>query len=386
MPLTAFLARTCYTPNLLENAVIVVEDDRIVAAGSRDEIDVPAGARQIRIDDGCLAPGFIDIHNHGAGGRDVMEATRDALSTVGATLARFGTTSYYPTTLTAPSEDIERAVGFLADYIAAVANDLVPAAQPLGIHMEGPYLSVKRRGVHPAAYIVEPTLEAYRAIASTAKGQLRIVTIAPELKHAPDLIREMVNTGVRPSMGHTDATYGEADHAAQLGVRQATHVFNAMRPFGHRDPGVIGKVLTDARIQAELIADGVHVDPHAVELLYRVKGAAGIVLITDGLSAVGMPEGKYRVGGLEVEVAGGVCRHQGTLAGSVLTLDRAVRNMRDFVNLPVEEAIRMATWNPARLMGVDDRKGRLRTGCDADLVILDDDLQVRQVWTRGRPV
>jgi N-acetylglucosamine-6-phosphate deacetylase len=386
MPLTAFLARTAYMPGHLDNAVVVIEDDRIVAAGSRDEIEVPAGARQVKIEGGCLAPGFIDIHNHGAGGRDVMEATPEALATVGRTLARFGTTSYYPTTLTAPREHIEQAVAFLADHIAAAGRQHGPTAEPLGIHMEGPYLSVKRRGVHPAEHIVEPTLETYRAIASAAKGQLRIVTIAPELKHAPDLIREMINTGVRPSMGHTDATFAQADQAAQLGVRQATHMFNAMRPFGHRDPGVIGKVLTDARIQAELIADGVHVDPHAIELLYRAKGAGGIVLITDGLSAVGMPDGKYVVGGLEVEVAGGVCRHQGTLAGSVLTLDRAVRNMRDFVSLPVAEAIGMATWNPARLMGVDDRKGRLQAGCDADLVILDDELKVRRVWTRGQPV
>jgi N-acetylglucosamine-6-phosphate deacetylase len=298
-------------------------------------------------------------------------------------LARFGTTSYYPTTVTAPTESIRRAVEFLAEYIGETEKGPTGGAQPLGIHMEGPYISVKRRGVHPPPYIVEPTLEAYQEFAKAAGGRLRIMTIAPELAGAPDVIREMLSSGVQPSIGHTDSTFAEADKAVEMGARQATHMFNAMRPFGHRDPGVIGKVLTDPRVKAELIADGVHVDVKAMELLYRCKGKDGIVLISDGISAVGMPDGNYQVGGLNVDVAGGVCRYEGALAGSVLTLDRAVRNMHTLVGVPLDEVIRMATLNTAQLMGLEGRKGSLSPGADADIVVMDDSFQIQQVYVRG---
>jgi N-acetylglucosamine-6-phosphate deacetylase len=314
-----------------------------------------------------------------------MQPDRDALDTVCTVLARFGTTSYYPTTVTAPTECIRRAVEFLAGYIGETEKRPTGASQPLGIHMEGPYISVKRRGVHPPPYIVEPTLKAYQEFAKAAGGRLRIMTIAPELAGAPEVMREMLATGVHPSIGHTDSTFAEAARAVEMGARQATHMFNAMRPFGHRDPGVIGEVLTDARVMAELIADGVHVDVKAMELLYKCKGRDGIVLISDGISAVGMPDGNYQVGGLNVEVQGGVCRHEGALAGSVLTLDRAVRNMHTLVGVPLAEAIRMATLNTARLMGLEGRKGSLTPGADADLVVMDDALQIQQVYVRGIP-
>jgi N-acetylglucosamine-6-phosphate deacetylase len=252
--------------------------------------------------------------------------------------------------------------------------------------MEGPYISVKRRGVHPAESIIEPTLEAYRAMARAAAGKLRIMTIAPELAASPGVIAEMVRDGVRPSIGHTDATFEQAEHAVELGARQATHMFNAMRPFFHRDPGVIGAVLTDRRIKAELIADGVHVDPTAIRVLYQSKGDDGIVLVSDGLSGTGMPDGLYPVAGFLVEVKDGICRYQGTLAGSVITLDRAVRNMRRFLGIRPEQALRMATLNTAELLGIASRKGRLAAGADADLVVLDSELRVQAVYARGLPV
>jgi N-acetylglucosamine-6-phosphate deacetylase len=386
MAQTALIARTVYTPDPIADGVVLFEDQRILAVGPRDEIHIPASAREVRVEQGFVAPGFIDIHNHGAGGRDVMQPDHEALDTVCKVLARFGTTSYYPTTVTAPTESIRRAVEFLAGYIEQTEKDGAGASQPLGIHMEGPYINVKRRGVHPPPYIVEPTLKAYQKFARAAGGRLRIMTIAPELAGAPEVMREMLATGVQPSIGHTDSTFAEADRAVEMGARQATHMFNAMRPFGHRDPGVITKVLTDARVKAELIADGVHVDVKAMELLYRCKGRDGIVLISDGISAVGMPDGQYQVGGLSVSVEGGVCRYEGSLAGSVLTLDRAIRNMHQLVGVPLAEAIRMATLNTAQLMGLEGRKGSLVAGADADLVVLDDSLQVRQVYARGVPV
>jgi len=386
MPKLAFRAEVVYTPDPIRRGVVIVEDDRIVAVGAHEEIAIPAGAIVIDAADGFLAPGFIDIHVHGAGGRDLMEPDRQALDTVAATLARFGTTSFYPTTVTAPRTDIQRSLEMLSAYIDAAAKAPTAAAQPLGIHMEGPYISVKRRGVHPVESITEPTLEGYRRMAQAAAGKLRIMTIAPELAASPQVMQEMIRDGVNPSIGHTDATYDAAARAVELGAKQATHVFNAMRPFVNRDPGVLGAVLTDRRIKAELIADGVHVDPTSIRLLYCAKGDEGIVLISDGISGAGMPDGTYPVAGFEVEVKDGVCRYQGALAGSVLTLDRAVRNMIQFLGLRAEQALAMATRNTARLLGIDNHKGVLQPGADADILVLDRELHLRAVYARGAAV
>ena len=312
-----------------------------------------------------------------------MEPANDAIETVSRTLARHGTTSYYPTTVTAPESNTLRSLEFLAGYIDRAENTPAGAAQPLGIHMEGPHINVKRRGVHPAESIARPSLETYRRMAQAAGGKLRIMTIAPELDAALDVIAEMVRDGVRPSLGHTDATFEDAEQAVELGVRQATHVFNAMRPFVNRDPGVLGAVLTDPRIKAELIADGVHVDPASMRLLYQSKGGQGIVLVSDGTSGTGMPDGVYPVAGLMAEVKDGVCRYQGVLAGSVLTLDRALRNMRRLLGLRPEQALAMATRNTAQLLGIEGRKGVLAPGADADLVVLDPEWNVLAVYARG---
>ena len=383
MPHLAFRGSVVYTPDPIPQGVVLVEDDRIVTVGNRDEITIPANASLVDAREGFVAPGFIDIHVHGAGGRDLMEPTRDAAETVSRALARFGTTSYFPTTVTAPQTDILRSLELLARYIDDAAHTPGAAAQPLGIHMEGPYISLKRRGVHPVESITEPTLEGYRRVAQAAQGKLRIMTIAPELAQAPQVIAEMIREGVRPSIGHTDATYDEAERAVALGARQATHTYNAMRPFVNRDPGVLGAVLTDRRIQAELIADGVHVDPTSIRVLYSAKGDDGIVLVSDGISGTGMGDGVFPVAGFLVEVKDGVCRYQGALAGSVLTLDRAVRNMIRFLGLRPEQALGMATRNTARLLGIDARKGVLRPGADADLVLLDPQLNVQAVYARG---
>jgi len=383
MPRLAFVASVVYTPDPLPHGVVLVEDDRITAVGSREALTIPTNATLIDAGDGFLAPGFIDIHVHGAGGRDLMDSTRDAHETVTRTLARFGTTSFYPTTVTAPQTDIFRSLEFLASCIDESAQTPTAAAQPLGIHMEGPYINLKRRGVHPIASIVEPTIEGYRRMAQASGGKLRIMTIAPELAASPQVMAEMIRDGVQPSIGHTDATYDETQRAVTLGARQATHVYNAMRPFANRDPGVLGAVLTDRRIRAELIADGVHVDPTSIRLLYAAKGDDGIVLVSDGISGTGMPDGVYPDAGFEVEVKDGVCRYQGALAGSVLTLDRAVRNMIAFLGIRPEQALAMATRNVAQLLGIADRKGVLQPGADADLLVLGPGLHLRAVYARG---
>jgi N-acetylglucosamine-6-phosphate deacetylase len=274
----------------------------------------------------------------------------------------------------------------MARYITQQFETLQPKAEVLGIHFEGPFINKIRRGVHPAEWVQLPSAELLNRFLQAAAGKARILTIAPELLGATPCMKAARDAGVVVAMGHTDATYEQARAGIAQGARHAVHVYNAMRPFSHRDSGVIGAVLTSSEVTAELIADGVHVEEPAMRLLLQAKGAAGVILISDGLSATGMPDGKYMLGQFEVTVSGGVCRNaEGKLAGSTLTLDRALRNVIA-LGIPLPDAVRMLTTNPAKLLGIEFKKGALRTGADADIVLLDENLQVTNVWTRGLPL
>ena len=373
---------------ILEGTVLI-DGDTIEAVGR--DIRIPKGAQRVDARDKICVPGFIDLHVHGAGGADLMDATPEALATVGRTLARFGTTSFYPTTVTASMPLTLRTLERLAAWIGGAPASLAkngPVAQPLGIHMEGPFISHLRLGVHPAALVLPPTVGVFKQFLNAAGEQLSILTLAPETPGASEVIDSALESGVRVAMGHTDASFAQALDAIDRGVRHAVHTFNAMRPFNHRDPGVIAATLLDERVMAELIADGVHVDPAAIRLLVRAKGAVGVVLVTDGVSPMGMPESDgYRLGEKDVSVRDGAVRNaEGKLAGSVLTLDRAVRNMREITALPLRDLVRMATWNPASMMHITHRKGVLAPGADADVVLLTQDLKVAQVFARGQEV
>jgi N-acetylglucosamine-6-phosphate deacetylase len=368
------------------DAGILIRDGVIEAVSSRQDMSLPAGAAEISGSGQTAIPGFIDVHIHGAGGRDVMEGTEQAMSTVAGTLARHGTTSFLATTVTASPDDTCRSVEGIARYITQQFGALQPKAEVLGIHYEGPFINSVRRGVHPAEWVQLPSADLLQRFLRAAAGNARILTIAPELLGAVLCIKEARAAGVLVAMGHTDATYEQARAAIALGVRHAVHVYNAMRPFSHRDSGVIGAVLTSSEVTAELIADGVHVEEAAMRILLQAKGARQVILISDGLSATGMPDGKYMLGKFEVTVSGGVCRNsEGRLAGSTLTLDRALRNVVA-LGIPLQDAVRMLTANPAKLLGIEFKKGALRTGADADIVLLDENLQVTNVWTRGLPL
>jgi len=298
-------------------------------------------------------------------------------------VSEYGTTSIVATTVTASTDETLRAVEGIAGYIAHQHDSVEPRAEILGIHFEGPFISKLRRGVHPAEWIQLPSSDTLQRFLKAAAGNARILTIAPELLGAAPCIDAAVEAGLVVSIGHTDATYEQARAAMARGAHSATHVYNAMRPFTHRDPGVIGAVLTSPDINAELIADGVHVEEAAMKLLLLAKGAARVTLVSDGLSATGMPDGKYMLGGFEVTVSGGVCRNaEGTLAGSTLTLDRALRNIVA-LGIPLTDAVRMLTLNPASLLGIEFKKGSLRAGADADILLLDEGLHVTDVWARG---
>jgi len=370
----------------LADAGMLIRDGELEIVGPRSGMELPAGANEVSAPASTAIPGFIDVHIHGAGGRDVMEGTQDALAGVTGRLAAFGTTSLLATTVTADADDTCRAVDGISRYIGRQHETSQPRADVLGIHFEGPFLSKERRGVHPEEFLQLPSSEFLQRLLQAASGNARILTIAPELLGAMPCIDAARSLGMVVSIGHTDATYEQARAAVAHGAHHATHVYNAMRPFTHRDPGVIGAVLTTPEVTAELIADGIHVDEIAMKVLLQAKGADGVVLISDGLSATGMPDGKYMLGGLEVTVSGGVCRSaEGRLAGSTLTLDRALRNVMK-LGVPFANAVQMLTLNPAKLLGIEFKKGVLRTGADADIVLLNDAMEIQQVWTRGVPV
>jgi len=370
----------------LADVGILLRDGMIESIGPREAMTLPSGGQEVSAPDKTAVPGFIDVHIHGAGGHDVMEGTAEALTAVTSKVARHGTTSMVATTVTASPDDTLRSIEGIAKYIGTQHEGGQARAEVLGLHFEGPFINPARRGVHPPEWIKLPSAELLEKFLQAAAGNAQILTIAPELLGAAPCIDAARKAGLVVAMGHTDATYEQARAAMVRGARHAVHVYNAMRPFSHRDSGVIGAVLTSPEVSAELIADGVHVDEAAMRLLLQAKGAGGVVLISDGISATGMPDGKYTLGQFEVTVSGGVCRNaEGKLAGSTLTLDRALRNIVS-LGASLGDAVRMLTANPAALLGLEFKKGALRAGADADLVLLDEKLHVSQVFVRGEAV
>ncbi len=302
-------AGRAFTPfEEISDAVIVIQANKISAVGQRGKVDLPRGVRELNATGKTVVPGFVDVHIHGAGGHDVMEGTREALEIVTATVAAHGTTSMVATTVTASEKETRGSVAGIAHFILNTSQ--YPArelsAEILGIHFEGPFISPARRGVHPAKWIVPPSRELLAQLLGEARGTAQILTLAPELPGALDLIATARQAGLVVSLGHTDATYEQAQAAIEAGASHAAHVFNAMRPFSHRGTGVIGAVLTSPKVSAELIADGVHVDEAAMRMLVELKTPDRVILVSDGISATGMPDGKYQLGMFEVKVSGGV--------------------------------------------------------------------------------
>jgi N-acetylglucosamine-6-phosphate deacetylase len=382
----AIHADRAFTPfEEISDAVVVIQGSKIVDVGRWGSVVLPRGAREIMMRGKTVVPGFVDVHIHGAGGHDVMEGTAEALEIIAATVARHGTTSIVATTVTASEMETCESVGGIARFILKAGQHATRelAAEIVGIHFEGPFISPARRGVHPAEWIVPPSQEFLSKILEEARGTGQILTLAPELPGAMELITAARKAGLVASLGHTDANYEQAQTAIGAGASHAAHVYNAMRPFSHRGTGVIGAVLTSPKVSAELIADGVHVDEAAMRMLIDLKTPERVILVSDGISATAMPDGKYRLGTFEVTVRGGVCCNpEGKLAGSTLTLDRALRNVVA-LGVPLGTALRMVTANPAKQIGLGSRKGVLAAGADADMVFLDDQLEVSGVMTRG---
>jgi N-acetylglucosamine-6-phosphate deacetylase len=385
-------ANRLYTPQEeIKDPLLFIEDGLISAVSSRAERDIPKNAMVIDLaSDGLaeaiLAPGFVDIHMHGGAGVDLMRAAPDQLPGLNKFLTTHGVTGYFPTTVAAPLDQTCAALGRLADAIEAAqgshAEGDAMQARPLGIHLEGPFLSHKRRGVHPPEYLVEPTLEIFERLWQAAHGHVRMMTIAPELPGALEVIAEAARRKVCVSIGHSDATLEAARAGVRAGARHATHTFNAMRPLDHRDPGILGEVLTDRELSADIIADGIHVAPEVIQIFLRSVGFERSVLITDAMAAAGMPDGTYQLGPIQVEVKDGKCTSNGSLAGSVLTMDRAVRNIKRFSHWTLREAVRAATLNATRAVGLAQH-GELAPGAEANIIVLSADGEVRRTIVRG---
>jgi len=388
----AFTAGMLLTPtDAVEHPLVLVEQGRVLEISCRTSRQVPAGVSVFDLGNGVMAPGYIDLHLHGGAGYDVMDDTTEGLPAIEQLLARHGVTSYFPTTVTAPMDTTLRALERLADAIEArhleqdlegQTTDGKNRARPLGIHLEGPFISHARCGAHPPENLLAPTLILFERFWQAARGRIRMMTIAPELENAPDVIAEATRRGVCVSLGHSDADFAATERGITAGAHHATHVFNAMRPLDHRSPGILGAVLTDRRVSVDIIVDGIHLDPAIVKLVADVKGPEQTVLITDAISATDMPDGRYRLGCFEVEVRDGRCTVQGKLAGSVLTMDRAVRNLARFAEWDLPWAIAAASRNPARVARAAN-KGVLAVGADADFLVLTTGGEVLRTFIGG---
>jgi N-acetylglucosamine-6-phosphate deacetylase len=368
----------------IEQPLVLVDDGKVLEVTTQDGKAAPKSARFIDLQDAILAPGYIDIHVHGGAGHDLMTNDDRGRADFERMLAKHGVTAYLPTTVTAPLDRTFAALDRLAGAIEGVhAQKDSDRAHPAGIHLEGPFLSHAKRGVHPAEDLLPASLETFDRMWQAARGHIKMITIAPELEGAQEVIVDAHRRGVCVSVGHSNADMKTTRSAIALGAQHATHTFNAMRPLDHREPGILGEVLTNSQMSADVIVDGVHVDPTIIRLFLRCKGPERAVLITDGLSATGMPEGKYRLGSLEIEVKDLRCTANGTLAGSVLTMDRAVQNVMQFANWELPETLRLAARNPARVVGLE-QKGRIEPGCDADFVVLNAKGEVQKTIIAGR--
>jgi N-acetylglucosamine-6-phosphate deacetylase len=375
-------ADAVFTPHeRLAPGWVHVRGDRIAAAGAGAPPS-PPGAPVVRLPAGaCVAPGFIDLHVHGGGGAQVGPDPEAILAA-----ARFhaghGTTGLLATTVPAPEATLAETVRAVA---AAARRGTTDAARVLGCHLEGPFVSPVRPGALDVRHLRAPDPGELARLLDAGGGSVQMIAVAPELPGALDLIASAADEGVLVALGHTDATYAQALAGVDCGARVATHLFNAMRPLHHRDPGVIGAALSTPRLTAELIADGVHVHPAVIRLVHAAKGPERVALITDATQAAGLPDGEYALGDQPIAVTGGEARTAaGALAGSTLTMDRAVRVCVQQAGIPLGDALAMAAATPARLLGLGEVAGRIAPDADADLVVLDEALEAVGTMVGGR--
>jgi N-acetylglucosamine-6-phosphate deacetylase len=387
---TAIHNGVIYTPTqVIEDGVVVFNGNGILAVGHRDEVlnhfDSPTEV--IDASGNLVCPGFIDQHLHGGGGADTMDQSYEAICTIAQAHATFGVTAFCPTTMAAPDSEIEQALA----AVAMAVKKGTGGATVLGSHIEGPCISVEARGAHFDEYVrhTPPTIERLHRYYKAAQGTIKIWTIAPELPGATDFIRAASKLGIKVSIGHTKASYNEVHKAIEAGATGATHLYNAMAGFHYREAGATMAILhSQGRVMAEIIVDGAHVHPAAIYTAIRTMGPENVLLVTDCMRPAGLPSmAAFALPGIKVFVKEGqALTVDGKLCGSLLTMNRAVKNVNAVLGRPLSEAITLATLNPARSLAIANRKGSLEVGKDADIVICDTFLKVRQTIVEGTTV
>ncbi|GEC91350.1 N-acetylglucosamine-6-phosphate deacetylase [Brevibacillus brevis] len=367
----------------LHNGLVVVGNGMIIYAGKADEYGKALPDHVVTVEDGWICPGFVDMHMHGIDGYDTMDGTPESLQAISTALARHGVTSFLATTMTAPYDQLEQVLVTIAHN----SREGLPGAQVIGIHLEGPWINPRYKGAQKEENIAIPKLDAVQKLYGLSEGLIKVVTIAPEQPEALEAIAWLKERDVIVSAGHTGATFAQATEAVDAGVRHFTHCFNAMTGLHHREPGVVGAAMYHEQLSTELIADGIHVHPAVMKILYRVKTAERLALVSDSMRAAAMGEGTYDLGGQEVHVHDNQAKlADGTLAGSILTLNRAIGNMVTLSGVSLADAVEMASLTPASILGFGERKGRLAAGYDADITVLNTQFDVTMTFVAGKEV
>lgn len=329
-----------------------------------------------------VSPGFIDVHIHGAGGYDTMDGTFEAINEISKTICKYGTTSFTPTTMTMSASDILKSM--LSIKKAKIEG--TDGAIVLGAHLEGPFISPSAIGAQNPNYLISPSYENFELMTGDTIDAVISITMAPEVEGAKELASILSSKKIRCSMGHTKATYEQAIDGIKHGFCHSTHLFNAMTGFTHREPGVVGATF-DSDITTETISDGIHISYPSLRVAYKQKGTDKILLVTDAMCACGMPDGTYALGGQPVIVKNGAARlENGSLAGSILTLNKAIKNIYDNTDYPLYEIVKMASHNSAKYCRVDDRKGQIKENFDADLTIFDENIDIKMTIIGGKIV
>ncbi|MTI71244.1 MAG: N-acetylglucosamine-6-phosphate deacetylase [Firmicutes bacterium] len=363
---------------ILSDSNILISDGKIKGINLKDY----KGSKVIDLSKYKIIPGLIDFHVHGANGYDVMDGNYKSLNEISKYKAKLGVTSFMATTLTAPLNKIESAI----ENVFEGLEKGLDGAKVLGSYIEGPYLSKEYKGAHPEEYLMDIGFKEIERLISISKDTIKVIAIAPEKKNSKEVIDYLNKKGIIVSLGHTNATYNEALEAIRSGAKVATHTYNAMRGLHHREPGMLGAVL-NSNIMAEIICDGIHVHPIAIEILLKCKKKEDIILITDCMMGGGLSDGDYVLGELKVKVNKGIARiYDGSLAGSTLKLINGVKNMVTKVGISLEKSLQMATINPARVLGLDNEIGSIEEGKCADIVALDDDFNVVFTMVDGKIV
>ncbi len=364
---------------ILENGQLIIEEGIIIHIGETRYTHHSEAQHTFQWNQGYIWPGLLDIHIHGAGGSDTMDGTKESLSIIAKSLLKHGVTGFLATTVTTSYDKLKKVLVNIADWESSDKE-----AELLGVHLEGPWISPVYHGAQNPRFVVTPKMGDGALLYKFSKGKIKMVTLAPEVKNVPELIKELVALGVIVSIGHTDATYKDVFEAVKLGVSHITHTFNAMKPFHHREPGVIGAALTDKNLSCEIIADGQHVHPAAIKMLIEARGVDHVMLVSDSIRAVHMGEGSYELGGLEIQVKGDrATLEDGTLAGSMLSLNKAVMNTTSFADIPIWEAVKMASLNPAIKLGLAHDIGSIEVGKRANIIAVQENGDVNHVWVDG---